>query len=566
MTVHLNEYAYLDSVSEALSEALHNCNDGDTLYLGGGTIEIDRLCATPKFYYLPRYSDEKKYYSVYLENRRNITIDGEGATLIFDGDISPFGFESCFGITLKNFNIDYKMPFSVQALITEANSNYFEVTYCSDEYTVKYDALSRELYAVSAHSDYTLSLSSCLACEFDSDPYRIAEATPVYFLCTGEEHPVYKSMSVPVDTQELGRNRFRFTFKEKTNKHHRIGKYLVQADHSRKNTDFHFLRCENIRMENINMYASASFGVVTLLCKNISIDNVNSVVKPRSTRALAVNADVFHMVNTSGKIEITDCIMENNLDDSINIHSLLSVVRNKINKNTLLLDFTYLAKKALNLYRPDEHINILDKDTFECCGKLTVKSSEYMGDYCLRVEFKENVDGVKTDSLIESEDAKPEVYVCNCRSGNNRGRGFLLPVGRKTVVERCKFYNLSAGISVNGASLDYLEGSAVNGLVIRNNDFLSCAKHSSGFPILIKPLGTDGKRKTPYHNDIKILNNRFISNGKRFVMIKSAQNILISGNTYIFDKDQTAHDNCSDNGIELIDCVNADINSAFSNI
>ena len=48
MTVHLNEYAYLDSVSEALSEALHNCNDGDTLYLGGGTIEIDRLCATPK--------------------------------------------------------------------------------------------------------------------------------------------------------------------------------------------------------------------------------------------------------------------------------------------------------------------------------------------------------------------------------------------------------------------------------------------------------------------------------------------------------------------------------------
>lgn len=564
MTVYLKDYAYLGNVSAALSEALHNCGDGDTLHLGGGIIEIDNLCATPKFYYLPRYSDEKKYYAVYLENRKNITIDGDGATLVFDGDISPFGFENCYGITLKNFNIDYRMPFFAQAFITETNDEYFEVTYNSDEYTAKYDSSSRELYAVSKYSESRLSLSSCLTCEFDSDPYRIAAGTPVYFLCTGNAHPVYKEMSVLVDTQALGDNRFRFVFKDKTIRH-RVGKYLVQADHGRKNTNFHFVGCENIRMENINMYASASFGVISLLCKNIIINNVNSVVKPHADRALAVNADIFHMVNTSGKIEITGCTMENNLDDSVNIHSLFSVVRNRINETTLLIDFTYLAKKALNLYRPGAHINILARGTFECCGKLTVKSSEYMGDYCLRVEFEENVDNVKPDDLIESEDAKPEVYICGCHSGNNRGRGFLLTAGRKTVVEKCIFYNLSSGISVNGASLSYLEGSAVNGLIICDNDFQGCAKYANDIPLVIKPTGTEEKRQTPYHRDIQILSNRFVSNGKRFIMINSAQNILIEGNTYIFDEKLPYHNAFGENGIVLTGCLNANCDSAFTN-
>ena len=118
MIYHLKDFLYLNNISLALSQAVKKLCDGDTLCLGGGVLEIDNSFAEPEFFYLPRYSNDKKYYAVNVKNKKNITIDGEGATLLFDGNVSAFGFENCENLTLKNFVIDYKTPCLIQGKIT----------------------------------------------------------------------------------------------------------------------------------------------------------------------------------------------------------------------------------------------------------------------------------------------------------------------------------------------------------------------------------------------------------------------------------------------------------------
>ena len=558
MDILLSDYSYLKNNKLALAEAIRSCENGDTIHLGGGIIEIDNMFAVPQIYYLPRYSNAKKYYAFYLENLNDVTIDGDGAKLVFDGDVSPFGFKNCKNITLKNFKIDYKMPHFVQGFIKKAAADYMDIKYNSAYCDCHYDKQSKKLKAYSKNSDFVLDISSCLTNEFETDPMRPVYSTPDYFLCTDKVHPVYRDMSVLMDVCELGDNLFRFKFNDKKVKHNE-GNYIVQADHERRNSNFQFMQCENIYMENIDMYASASFGIIVFLCKDFRAKNVNSVICPDSGRALAVNADVFHIVNTRGTIKISDCIMENNMDDSLNIHSLFSVVRNKINKKTLVVDFTYLAKKALNLYSEGERVDVLDKYTFQKRKTLTVVKSELLGDYCLRVQFDEDIGDIEKNDLLESADAKPEVYLNNCRSGNNRGRGFLVPAGRKTVIENCVFYNLRSGIDANGASLTYLEGSAINGLVVRNNSFCDCARRQCDYPINIRPMSIDARISPPYHSNISICNNNFVHNGRRFINIECASKIKIKDNTYDFNEKLPPHSNVNDSGITCLNCTEIDV-------
>lgn len=110
MDIYLNDFLHCGDDVLAVSEALRKCGEGDTLHLCGREIVFDRTFAEPKNCYLPRYSDKTKYYAVYAENKRNITIDGDGAKLYFKGDVSGFGFDNCDGLHLKNFSMDYKYP------------------------------------------------------------------------------------------------------------------------------------------------------------------------------------------------------------------------------------------------------------------------------------------------------------------------------------------------------------------------------------------------------------------------------------------------------------------------
>ena len=538
MVYHLKDFLYLNNTSLALSQVVKKLCDGDTLCLGGGVLEIDNSFSTPEFFYLPRYSNDKKYYAVNVKNKKNITIDGEGATLLFDGNVSAFGFENCENLTLKNFVIDYKTPCLIQGKITESNDKYIDVDFESQGLEVKYDEIRRTLVFRAKDGNEYVTSDSFLLNEFDPVLKKPAATSPDYFLCVNNPHPVYTWMSVCVDTEVIDDGKMRFIFKDKSVKH-TVGNCIIGTVHERRNNNIHLFKCKNVTLENITMYTSLSFGVINLCGENLTVRNVNSVIRPDSGRLLGVVADMFHCVNTKGHIDIQGCRVENLMDDCLNIHSLLSVVKSAIDNNTLLIHFTYLAKKAINLYSEGEKIAVLHPESFEKIRELTVKNSEYNGDYHLVVSFEEDISDIPEGYILESEDAKPSVHVSGCSVGNNRGRGFLVHCGGKTVVENNVLYNTGVGIDVNGACKSYLEGSAVTDLTVCNNDFINCSYTKQNYVIRINPVNLT-EIKSPYHHNIKIYGNTFRNDTKKLVYMRASENVEL-------------FDNVTDDGEKLCD-------------
>ena len=530
MDIYLKDYAYLGDNVLAIGEALRHTNNGDTLHLGGGVIELTNTYAVGKNYYYPRYEDETKFYAIYVENKDNITIDGDGAKLMMIGDVSPFGVEDCSNIKICNLSIDYKTPHFWQAEITEVCDNYLEVEYDKDKFPCQYDAKTKT-FRFGTDGDCWYG-SSLLANEFEIDKKRKSPTSPDYFLCLEKPHKVYDFMSSVVDTEVVGENKFRFNYVTNPEKprRHKVGNMLVIGCHERKNANMQFHKCKNITVNDVDMYASGSFGILCVMCENITLNRYNCRMEENSDRMLAVLADNFHCCNCRGHIEVNDCVFENSLDDSINVHTKFAVVKSQINKNTLLIHFTYLAKRALNLFSPGERISVLDDKSFAEKKMLTVKRCDEVGQYHLRIEFEEDVDEIASGMLLMSEDAKPTMHISGCKSGNGRGRGFIVTNGNKTLIEDCVFYTHGSAIRANGACKSYLEGRGINGLTIRNCDFTH-AGYCGTSTIQFYPSDLE-KFEEYINNDILIENNKFIYDVETIFLIRSAKNVAIRDNKY----------------------------------
>lgn len=531
MEVFLEDYLYCGDDTLAVSEALRNCNDGDTLHLCGKELVFENTFAEPTNYYLPRYSDKTKYYAVYAKNKRNITIDGDGAKIWLKGDVSGFGFDNCDGLTLKNFSLDYKYPWYWQAKITAANDEYFDVEFDNDEFPCEYDESKKILRFVFDNGEFEWEAESLLANEFSPETKGMTPGSPDYFLCVNEPHPIYGDMSVTVKTELVDTDKIRFWFKNRSVKH-TVGNYLVIASHERRNTNIHMHRCKNVVLENIDMYGSASFGVICLLCENVSINNVNSVLKANSDGLMAVLADMFHCVNCRGMIDIGHCTIENSKDDSINVHSLMAEGVKAQDSHTIIVKIPYKARRVLNLFEKGEKLHCLTKGFYERGREITVRSSEFVGQYHLRLEIEEAVADELVGILLESTDAMPKVLLHNCMSGNNRGRGFLVTSSEKSVIENNTFYNSGSCISIGGASAFYAEGGAVTDLTIRGNRFLKkqCA-------VTINPRSIVSERTKAYHKNIRIENNIFVASADEAYEIRLAENVTVKDNIFDFNND-----------------------------
>lgn len=476
MELFLNDFCTSADNTLAVIHALEACQDGDTLHLGAGTWVFDERFATSDSYYLPRYSDLPKLYTFYVKGKKDLTIDGDGAHLIFKSNISAFGFFECENITLKNFTVDYEYPCSFQAKIIESENDHFSVKVDQENFPCIFDQKEKKLCFFAKGEDRPcLSLDAMLANEYDALG-RFAPNSPDYFLCVGgRPHEVYTSMSALFDVTQ-DEDILHFTHVGGRDMPcHNVGNYLMLTNHERRNNDIYFYRCKNISLSDIELYSSPSFGVIALLCENILIDNVNTVPKPGTTRKLAVTADMFHIVNTKGSVEIKNSTVCNINDDCVNVHSLYTHVLSKTAPNKLLVDCPYLAKKILNIYQRGDIIQAVDPCDFSRKEKKhVVLDSVFRGRYCLEITFEDSIEDIHEEDLLTAIEYEPDLYISGCHFGNNRGRGVLPQTSGCIRIENNVFYNSGPGIRLGGTSMTYMEGSPAKQISILNNRFNNC--------------------------------------------------------------------------------------------
>ena len=110
-------------ITPIVLEALQQADFKDAiLVFPKGTYHFYPERAIGKYHAVTNHDNSYKYFAFPLIGCTNIEIDGGGSDFIFHGVMTPFLVENSMGIKLKNFSIDWKEPFYLQAEVLESNA------------------------------------------------------------------------------------------------------------------------------------------------------------------------------------------------------------------------------------------------------------------------------------------------------------------------------------------------------------------------------------------------------------------------------------------------------------
>ena len=563
MEIHLRDFAHLvegDDWTLALREALHQCklHPGSALHLDGGRKHFRKKYAAEHEYYINTNDIEAghKFIVFPIIGFDGLTIDGDGAELLFHGTINPFVIDHSNNITLRNFTVDYEHPFYLQGKIVDADEHHCEIEYDTSVYEITpgEDCITFGWTA----DDWTFEVERMLTLEFEADKGVPISTQAEYFLCFP---------TAPKDDSLSGMNRYvkasipapgRLLLKGEIGFRHTVGNILVSTWNWRYNPAVFATDSRDILIQDVTLYHTSAMGFIGQVCHNITMERFNMVARPGSGRCMSVCADATHFVSCSGILRYESCRFLNMMDDAGNIHGLYTPYVRNIDDHTLLLRFKHLLQAGLNnQFTPGDKVEIVDTSTMQPVAELTVKSSELFTNNAIRLELEEKLPPMHDNYVVDNITKMPEVYINNCETGDNRPIGFRLRSRKHTEVTNCLFHTMSYALLVSGDTYWGNESGPSKDVVIRNNRFVNAA-YASGCAICIS-TNPNLVGNIPYHSNILIEDNYFELQDKRFLEAESAENLVMRNNTYHLNPELPAHGRTGEDGIIVKNCPNSQI-------
>lgn len=554
MNVKISDYI-TDSKCTAgeLNRVCELLNDGDTLSLGGVKLDITEKDIFKKHYFISNNDSGEKPIVFPIISKKNITIDGEGADLIFHGEILPFVIDNSENICIKNLSIDYANPFYAQAEIVESDENRVVLEFDGTNFACSVNE-NGELCFKATEDGWESITNTGLCIEFESDKRAPSSYLPSYFFYTGEkkDHGFLGYMYRDLKAKNIAENRIEFTgnfgFK------HNVGNKWVCTYADRNCPGIFLNNSKDIIISNLNLYHTASMGVIGQLSENITLDRVVADVRKNSDRVLSVNADATHFSSCRGKIRIKDCKFVSMLDDACNIHGIYLKDPKKAGDNVFKATYGHPQLSGVNIFKEGDKVAIIDTETTKPLFTAKVKKSEVSKDGSeIVVTTYEDIPQIAEGYVAENLSIAPQIHISGTESGANRPRGFLLSSSGKTLVENCKFYNMYAAIHMGGEMLDWFESGKVKDVTIRNNIFDNSA-YAGGYVISIFPKIKNRDMAGIFHEKIVIEDNHFRSHEKRFMLASNVGELIFRNNTYTEDKSLPSHPEKESNGIKIELC------------
>lgn len=534
-------------------KAVESLQDGDVLYLGGGRLEITPDGAFRKDYCISNNDRGEKPIVFPLLEKKNVVIDGEGADMIFCGDVLPFAIDRSEKITIQNLSIDYRFPQYGQAKIVEADENHTVLELDGAQFFCRV-ATDGGLCFYSEDDGWEHPSNQPFCLEFDAKTKAPSDHLPPYFAYAGSEtdHGFMRSMFRDVTFRQLGENRIGmygalgFT--------HTPGNFLVMMHSDRKFPGIFVNEADDVTVRDVRLYHTLAMGVICQLSRNLTLERVIADVRENAGRLLSLNADATHFVNCRGKIVLHGCRFVKMMDDAGNFHGILLNQVRKIDETCFTAGYGHPQQVGMNLFRPGDTVRFIEHGSLRALAERTVESSELVDENRLHVRVREPLPDFGDEPILaENVSTAPEIHIVGCESGANRPRGFLLCSAGKTLVEECVFHNMNQGIEIGGEMSNWYESGAITDITIRNCEFRNSA-YAGGAAIYGSAHMPHPERVPSFHGQVVIEQNRFAMNGKRLLDVKNVQRLLVRDNVYVHDPSMPGHGSLGENGFDVQFC------------
>ena len=245
-----------------------------------------------------------------FNNKNNLTINGNGAKLVWSDLTNALRFNNCSNCTITDLSVDYsKLPFIQGVVASKSGLNYTVTTdtgYSSDTSILS----GGGNIWMTIHDESTGAPKAGTSTDYLVTGVSSAGSTVSLTLIDGNYQNVYPQ----------------------------VGEEVVI--YTRGSSAILLIGCEDMTLDSVNLYASPGFGISDQKGPgNTHYDNCQVVPGPKpdgatKNRMMSTNADGMHFQVLTEGPKVNNCTITNTGDDAISAHGYLYFVVN-VSGNTI---------------------------------------------------------------------------------------------------------------------------------------------------------------------------------------------------------------------------------------
>ena len=313
------------NATPAVRAAVERLRDGDTLRFAKGEYHFFEEGAKDHFLASVGSSTGMKKVVMHLEGKRNVTVDGNGASFVFHGDTFPFVVERCSGVKIGNFTSRvFRLPL-VEFVITEKNDEGFLCRFADG--SAPYETKDGEIFF-----DMDEGRTDSREREISVHALRYCHIQYITTPKCKRNKDTLASTFYPVAAEDRGGGNVFFRYVKDAHPKN-AGKCSYPLNEplclllgcGRSRSVMAFVDCRDVEIADVAVRSGVAMGIVAEMCENIKI--VRYSVRPDEGRHVSLTADAIFLVDTKGNIEIADSEVCWGLDDVMNIHGNYTILR-----------------------------------------------------------------------------------------------------------------------------------------------------------------------------------------------------------------------------------------------
>ncbi len=446
--------------------------------------------------------DGTRFSALYLDGVNNVTIEGNGATLLVHGKMTPLLLNDCKNITIKNLTIDYACPTMAEFKLLSIENGA-----CIIE-------INKEcLYRIENNNLIWKGENDSNGNPYWEDSYIGNRRHIKIYDPETEISRDFKRADLDFESiEDLGNNRLKVVLKNKE-ADFQVGCIYQTRNIVRDQTGSLFQRCKNLVFENLRVKFMHGLGMVSQFCENVTFKNCD--LTPAEYRTITSTADFFQFSGCKGNLIVENCKAQGAHDDYINVHGThLRIVDANYDNNSIVVRFMHDETWGFQAFEVGDELEFIKWNTLQPYDSTKVIAFKKLNDTDVLLTLDRALPEIEVNKdVVENITWTPNLYVRNCDFGATSGRGILCTTRGEVIIENNRFYKLwGPALLMEDDCNFWFESGYSKTVIFRNNEVISC-DHGTTYPgapvIRYTPKIMDEEFSGYVHQKLLLENNIF---------------------------------------------------------
>ncbi len=463
--------------------------------------------------------------ALFLKNKKNVSIDGNGAKIIVHGKMTPFLFDECENITVRNLSVDYACPTMAEFRVVSENNGTYELK------------INPEcLFRIEGDNLIWQGENGLDGKPYWEDSYIGNRRHIKVYDPSTETISDFRRDDLPFETiEQIDETTLRVTMKKK-DVTLPVGCVFQTRNIVRDQTGSLFQRCRNLTFENLRIKFMHGLGMVSQFCENVTYRNCDFT--PAEGRTIASTADFFQFSGCRGNLLVENCRARGAQDDYINVHGThLRIIER--NGNKLTVRFMHAESWGFQAFEVGDELEFIKWNNLQPFGNVKVTAFEKINDTDIIITVDGDIPELELEKdVVENATWTPNLYVRNCDFGPTAGRGILCTTRGEVIIENNRFRNLwGPALLLEDDCNFWFESGYTKEIIFRNNHVIGCDFGNTwqDSPIIrYTPKVMDESSEKFVHGKLTLTNNRFEKPylGKHTIHLEYLREAEIKNNTF----------------------------------